>query len=191
MKRILFVLAVGMVCFRMLLAAETATATLDPAKTHVPWSLDGSVHTIHGIFRLKEGKIILNLEKKTMTGKIVIDAKSGESGNSTRDRRMHAEVLESEKYPEIRFAPTSWQGDISSIGSSKVQVSGIIDMHGAVHEVTIPMELKIEHGQFSGTAQFDVPYVQWGMKDPSNFLLKVEKKVVIRVAAEGEFAEAR
>ena len=32
---------------------------------------------------------------------------------------------------------------------------------------------------------FVIPYVQWGMKNPSNFLLKVNDKVEIRVQAVG------
>ncbi len=188
MKLLLFALVIGVVCLARPADAQSATATVDPAKTQVAWTLDGNIHATHGAFRVKEGRISLNIEKKTMSGHVVIDAKSGESGNSTRDRRMHAEVLESDKYPEIRFTPASWEGWLAVPGASNVRVSGSLEVHGAKHEITVPMELKVERGRFSGTAQFDVPYVQWGMKDPSNFLLKVEKKVAIRVTAEGDFS---
>lgn len=188
MKRILSAVAAALVSFAAPNHAETLTATIDPAKAQVAWLLGGSLHETHGTFHLKEGKISLDFEKKTMAGLVVIDAKSGESGNDSRDHKMHTEVLNSDKYPEIRFTPASWQGDLAMTGSSKVQVSGVLEVHGAKHDVTMPMELKLDQGHFTGTARFDVPYVQWGMKDPSNFLLKVEKKVVIQVTAEGQFA---
>ena len=83
--------------------------------------------------------------------------------------------------------PASWQGDMAMTGSSKILVSGVFEVHGAKHDVTIPMELNVDQGRFTGSAQFEVPYVEWGMKDPSNFLLKVNKKVAIQVTFEGVF----
>ena len=35
------------------------------------------------------------------------------------------------------------------------------------------------------TMAFDIPYVAWGMKDPSNFLLKVSKSVHMTIEAGG------
>jgi len=41
------------------------------------------------------------------SGKLVIDARSGQSGNGARDKRMHRTILESDRYPENRFYPGS------------------------------------------------------------------------------------
>jgi polyisoprenoid-binding protein YceI len=185
MNKLMSVVSLATVCVSGY--AQTDTAVLDPAKTHVAWILGGNIHETHGTFHLKEGSIGLNFERKTMSGLVVVDAKSGESGNDTRDHRMQREVLESDKYPEIRFTPETWSGDMALTGSSLIHISGSLELHGAKHQVDIPVALKLEPGRFTGTAQFDVPYVQWGMKDPSNFFLKVEKKVVIQVTAEGKF----
>ena len=38
---------------------------------------------------------------------------------------------------------------------------------------------------FTAKGKFVVPYVDWGMKDPSNFLFKVNKSVEIDVEASG------
>jgi hypothetical protein len=36
------------------------------------------------------------------------------------------------------------------------------------------------------TGKFIVPYMKWGMKDPSNFLLKVSDKVELNLTAVGQ-----
>jgi len=39
--------------------------------------------------------------------------------------------------------------------------------------------------QWKGTAKFDVPYIQWGIKDPSNWVLKVKPLVNVEVDMRG------
>ena len=78
---------------------------LDPAQTSVKFTLGDVLHTVHGTFHLKRGALQFEAASGKMSGEIVVDAKSGESGSGMRDRKMHKEVLESERYPEIAFRP--------------------------------------------------------------------------------------
>jgi len=40
-------------------------------------------------------------------------------------------------------------------------------------------------GEVASSTAFTIPYVQWGMKNPSNFLLRVNDKVEMNIQAVG------
>jgi polyisoprenoid-binding protein YceI len=92
---------------------------------------------------------------------------------------MHEEVLESERFPEAFFSPDRVTGQISSEGH--VLVHGILRIHGQDHEITVPARVSVHERQVSGSANFMVPYVKWGMKDPSTFVLRVKDTVNVTV----------
>src|ERR1700686_758994 len=71
--------------------------TLDPARSTVHWTVDSSLHTIHGTFALKSGTLHFDPETGKAGGEIVVAATSGESGSNSRDARMHKEILEDRK----------------------------------------------------------------------------------------------
>jgi polyisoprenoid-binding protein YceI len=174
-----------MFAFAPALAAEEVSVELDPSKTEVAFVLSDVLHTVHGTFRLKEGRVSFNPDSNAMKGEIVVDAASGSSGSNVRDKRMTRDILEAHRFREIRFNPTASTGSISLSGLSDVQVTGSFVIHGQAHNVTIPMHVQMSQDQLTATGKFVVPYVEWGMKNPSNFLLKVNDKVEIDLSAVG------
>lgn len=165
--------------------AQQISINFDPAKTEINWTLAGNVHTVHGTFRLKEGRITFDPANGAVSGDLLVDAASGESGNSSRDKRMRNDVLESQRFPEIRLTPKNVEGSVRLRGHSVVRVSGIFLIHGTTHEVTIPIDVSFAGVNVSGSGKFSIPYVEWGMKDPSNFLFKVDKAVDVEIVAGG------
>lgn len=163
--------------------------SLDPAKTQIRWELDGVVHNTHGTFKLKQCHISLDPRTGSASGEVVVDAASGESADTARDRRMHKEVLESTKYPEIRFVPQHVDGKLAPQGTSSLRISGTFEVHGGKHAISVPAEVKIDGSRVSGTVHFEIPYVEWGMKDPSTFVLRVDKKVKIELDAAGQITQ--
>lgn len=159
--------------------------TLRPANTAVNFTLGDVLHTVHGSFRLKEGNIDYKFGSPAVEGKIVIDATSGQSGNHSRDRKMHQEILESARYPEIAFRPDRAEGAVTQSGTSTVQVHGIFSIHGADHEITLPVRVEIFPDHWIADTHFTVPYVKWGIKNPSTFLLRVSESVEIDIHATG------
>jgi len=165
--------------------AQEATLNFVPAQTTVDFTLGDVLHTVHGSFKVKVGEIHFTAASSTISGEIVVDAASGNSGNASRDKKMHKEILESARYPEVTFLPDRVDGKVASVGSSMVQVHGMFGIHGAEHEITVPVQVELEPHHWNLTAHFSVPYVKWGMKDPSTFILRVEKTVEIDVHASG------
>jgi len=174
------------------LAIASAAATpqnlvfqLDPQHTTINYTLGDVLHTVRGTFRLKQGSLRLDPASGKLTGEIVVDAKSGESGSGMRDRKMHREVLESERYPKIAFRPDRVEGAVSLSGKSSVHVHGVFSIHGSDHELTAPAEVEMLSDHWTATLHFTVPYAAWGMKNPSTLFLRVTGSVDIDLTAAG------
>jgi polyisoprenoid-binding protein YceI len=177
-------------------APSEIVLTLDPAHSEVHWTVDSTLHMVHGTFLLKNGSVHFNLENGSAGGEIVVIATSGESGNGSRDARMHRDILATAKYPEVIFRPTRVDGKVSRSGASDVKLVGVLTIHGADHDLTAQVHAELTGNHFTGdhwigTAKFEVPYVQWGIRDPSNFLLKVKPVVNVEVEMAGEMADAK
>ncbi|HXF26880.1 MAG TPA: YceI family protein [Bryobacteraceae bacterium] len=170
------------------LLAQQISIQLDPAKTTINFTLGTVLHTVHGNFQLQRAVIGFDAATGNMSGEIDVDAASGQSGNQSRDRRMHKAILESGKYPEIRFFPTHLRGVIVRQGESHVELDGQFEIHGAKHHLTIPADVQMSGDDVKATAHFAIPYVAWGMKNPSTFILRVNDKVEIEVEAVGRLA---
>lgn len=164
---------------------QQMSVDFDPATTKISWSLVGNVHTSHGTFQLKEGHVRVDSANGNASGGLVVQAETGESGNGPRDKRMKKEILETDKYPEIRFKVIKLEGAVSADTVSNVRVFGQLSIHGSSHEISIPLTVRIKDAEFSGSGKFVVPFVDWGMKDPSNFLFKVDKTVEVQIVAAG------
>jgi len=91
----------------------------------------------------------------------------------------------SQRYTEVVFRPDRADGSIPAQGSSTLQLRGTFFLHGAQHELTIPVQAELTDGRWKGTAKFSVPYIRWGLKNPSNFFLKVDPAVEIELAFAG------
>jgi len=158
---------------------------LKPENTKVQFTLADVLHTVHGAFTLKRGNIDFNTETGKASGQVVVDVASGNSGSEARDSRMHANVLESKKYPEAVFVPDRVEGTLSVPGTSAVKLHGTFTIHGAAHEMAMEVQASATGDQIRATMTFEIPYVAWGMKDPSNFLLKVSKTVQMSIETAG------
>jgi polyisoprenoid-binding protein YceI len=176
----LFAVAVGIV---LLTAAVWSQQhyKVDPAASEVHFTVGASDGTVKGTFHVSSGEFTLDPSTGAMTGTITVDAGSGESGNKSRDKKMTNAQMKAQTYPAVTFTPTKFTGAVKESGDSTGQVEGSFTLLGQAHSITVPMNVHIEGGQFTATGTFVVPYVSWGMKDPSWFVMKVDKEVDIQL----------
>lgn len=179
-RRLLFFL----LCTLPLAAAES-TIELDPARTTINFTLADVLHTVHGTFKLKHGSITFDSSTGKASGEIVVDVGSGNSGSGTRDKRMHKEILESARYPDAIFIADRVSGELAPRGASELDVHGAFQIHGANHEMTFHFRADVNGSEVASSTGFTIPYIQWGMKNPSNFLLRVSDKVEMNIQAVG------
>jgi len=169
--------------------AQQTVVTLDPAQTKINFSVESTLHTVHGTFRMKSGEIRFDPATGKASGSIVVDATSGNSDNEGRDRKMNKEVLESDKFAELVFTPVEVRGKIAPQGNSEVEVPGSIQLLGKVHEFTLTFTVQSGNGHdLQAATHFSVPYKKWGLKNPGNFFLHVGDSVDVEVQAVGRLA---
>lgn len=166
-------------------SAKEITLTADPTQSAVHYTVSSSLHTVHGTFTLKSGSLHLDPATGKAGGEIVVDAISGQSGNSSRDKKMHKEVLESGRFTDIVFRADHVSGAVPPEGPCSPQLHGVFVLHGGQHELTVPVQAELAGGRWKGTATFSVPYNDWGLKNPGNFLLKVDHAVNIEIEMAG------
>lgn len=166
-------------------SGKKITIVLDPAQTEIHWTLGATLHTVHGTFKLKGGTIVFDPQSGSAQGEIVVCLETGESGTKARDSRMQEEVLESAQYPQAVFRPEKVIGTIQPGAIQNATVAGTFRIHGVDHPLNLNLQVQMNGKTAIASTQFTVPYVQWGMKDLSSFVLHVDKEVKVEVTTKG------
>jgi polyisoprenoid-binding protein YceI len=166
-------------------ATDEIVFDLNPAQTEINFTVPDVLHTVHGTFQLKSGTVRFDPATGAASGAVIVDVASGASGSPARDRKMHKEILESPLYPEAVFTPQRVEGRFASEGVVELQVHGLFKLHGGEHEMTFQTRVETKGDQLVVNLHGVLPYVQWGMKNPSTFILRVSDKVQLDIRATG------
>jgi hypothetical protein len=67
-------------------------------------------------------------------------------------------------------------------------VSGVFTLLGRALDLTIPVQIHIDGSKVIAKGQFVVPYVQWGLKNPSFLIWKAENNVGIDLDLSGQIS---
>jgi polyisoprenoid-binding protein YceI len=174
-----------------LVFAQHQTFTVNPDASKVAFALGGNTHHVDGTFHVQSGSIDYDRSAQTISGSVIVAAGSGNSGDQGRDKKMNSDVLDVAHFADVSFVPKSYQGTIPASGDFTIQVTGVFTLHGTPHDLTAPMQIHIEGTALTAKTHFTVPYVQWGLKDPSIFILKVAKVVDIDLTLTGSLTPTK
>lgn len=166
-------------------AASALVIKLDPARSTVGFSLGATIHTVHGTARMVSGTATLDPASGELSGEVVVEAASTDTDNDGRDQKMHDKVLEIAAHPTIVLRPEHLTGSIPEAGEADVTLAASLELLGSSHAIEIPAHVARNGDEISVTATFQIPYVEWGLEDPSVFVLRVEKYVTVEVEVAG------
>jgi len=159
--------------------AQHRTFVVNPDASEVKMTLKTTHEIVNGTFRIQSGSIEFDRSTAKMSGSVDVLAGSGKTGNDSRDKKMTKDILKVEESATVSFQPKSYTGAFAPSGDSNLQVTGIFTLLGTPHEITLPMLVHLEGTSASAKAHFVVPYIQWGLKDPSFLFWKADKDVAI------------
>jgi len=166
--------------------AQHQTFAVNPDASEVKMKLNTTHEVVNGTFHVQSGSINFDRTASRISGIVIVAAGSGETGNDSRDKKMNKDILKVDQYTTVSFAPKTYTGTIAPSGDSTIQVSGVFTLLGNPHDLTIPMQIHIDGSKATARAQFVVPYVQWGLKNPSFLFWKAENDVAIDLNLVGQ-----
>jgi len=169
--------------------AQRQTFTVNPDTSEVKMTLNTTHEVVNGTFHIQSGSIEFDPGTAKMSGSVVVLAASGKTGNNSRDKKMNKDILKVEQHTTVSFEPKSYTGAIAPSGDSTIQVAGTFTLLGTPHEIAIPMHVHLEGTSATAKAHFVVPYVQWGLKNPSFLIWKADNDVAIDLALTGRLSK--
>jgi len=170
--------------------AEEQVLELDPAATLVHFTVGATGHDVHGTFHVTSGSVRFDPATGAASGEIRVDALSAETGNGSRDKTLRNDVLETARFPLFVFTPEQLAGALPESGAATVELRGTVQMHGASHSLALPAEVRREGDRITLAADFPVPYVEWGLHNPSFLFLRVDDVVQVHLEGQGSLAPA-
>jgi hypothetical protein len=168
--------------------AQHQTFAVNADASEVKMTLKTTRELVNGAFHIKSGSVEFDRRTPEMSGSVDVLASSGKTGNGSRDKKMNKEILQVEQYATVSFAPKSYAGVIALSGDSTIRVTGIFTLLNIQHEITIPMNVYLRGTTATAKAHFAVPYIQWGLKDPSFLFWKADKEVAIDLFLTGQLS---
>jgi polyisoprenoid-binding protein YceI len=144
-------------------------------------------------FDATSNKSLEEVDAKTNTGTIVIDAgtgaveaavlmKSFQFKKALMQEHFNENYVESSKYPKATFKgkiTDASKVSFATDGTYKVLVAGNLTMHGVTKQVSAPATITVKGGKVSAQTDFTVALADYGISIPSLVADKVAKSAKV------------
>lgn len=152
------------------------------ASLPVPSTAKGSTNEIAGEFHLTEDGLALDTTK---TSSFTVTLTNLKSDKEMRDRRVHGQALETERFPTATFTMTDVSGynpDIPAGEEQTLQLTGMMDLHGVQKELTWEVKARREGDVITALATVNFLYSDFNIPvlNIANFV-SVEEDVTLQV----------
>ncbi len=132
----------------------------------------GNTTAVTGWVEFEKGR-----HETTARAEFVVDARTLDTGNESRDKEMHEKHLESAKFPELRFSlasQTPWSQD------GAFAMTGTLEIHGAKKDVTFACVGKLRRdGWLHVKGELAAKLTDYGIKPPSKLVVSVRDDINI------------
>ncbi len=169
-------------------AAEPIELRLDADASRATFTLGSTLHTVHGEVPITRGTLRFDPDGGDASGEVVLDARGAVTGNRKRDKKMHNDVLRSSEFPELVFHLTRVEGRLPIDGTGELRLIGSLVLLDEAHDIVIPAEVSRTGAGIAGRGAVPIPYVAWGLEDPSVFVMRAAKEVQVELEVRGELA---
>lgn len=167
-------------------SAEQMTFTLDTERSEVRILLGAFLHTVSGVAPVGAASFRWDAEDGSASGQAVVQAALLDTGIDGRNQKMRETVLLTSLHPEIRFEATGFELRQPGDDEMRFVLRGNLVLLGASHEVELETYARRRpDDSWKARADLYVPYVEWGLEDPSMPLFAVDKHVTVEIKAIG------
>ncbi len=170
------------------LVAQATTYRIDAATSEAGFDLKATAHTVHGSTTSVTGDVRVEPEDASglkLSGKITIGAAALATGNDKRDATMRSKSLLVASFPTIDFEPQRFtqSGQPSASGALTGALTGRLTIRGQTRAQTMTATLAPDGLRIVASGTFDVAWLDFGVPDPSFFVVRVEKVAHARFSA--------
>lgn len=163
--------------------AEALVFEIDAARSTLTFSVDSTLHVVHGTAPKLSGEARIDPAAQKATALLRIEAAAMDTGNGSRDHRMREEVLDVRSYKQIVYEVKGVEGEVENLIDGKpahVTLQGQLTMRGRERALSVPATItRDEAGGLIVEGRTTVDLDRWQVPDVSGVLLRVKRSVVV------------
>lgn len=153
----------------------------------LPGDVVGETHDVSGEF------LIVSSPSPTITAlRILVDLRTLDSGDATRDVHLRDQTFETDKYPYATFTASNGQvlpGSYSDGQSVTFKLTGVMTAHGVSRPTTFDVTGRFSDNSISGSAKTTLHISDFGMHPPqavAGVTISDDVSIAVRFVAPAE-----